>query len=105
MDYGADNIVVRTENGFYYFINQADRAVKSLKNNKSENSIKTGELSCFCGAYLVGINETYDYQKAVAYGSARASMLKNDINPLNNLDVFDALLNEKIRIMENMIEG
>ena len=105
LDYGADNIVVRTENGSYYFINQADRQVKYLKERSSEIRKKTGELSCFCGAYLIGINETYDYQKAAAYGAARASMLKNDINPLNNLDVFDALLNEKIRIMQNMIEG
>lgn len=104
LDYGAENIVVRMEDGSYYFINRADRAIKCLKNKTPEISKKTGELSCFCGAYLVGINETYNYKKAVAYGAARASMLKNDISPLNNLDVFDALLNEKIRIMENMIE-
>ena len=66
---------------------------------------KIGELSCFCGAYIVGINETYNYLKAAAYGAARAEMLQNEWNPYNNLNIFETLLNEKARILENRIEG
>ena len=105
LDYGAENIVVRTEDRQYLFINRVDQRVKRLKTEADGKWEKIGELSCFCGAYIVGLNETYDYQKAAAYGAARASLLKNEINPYNNLNVFSSLLNEKIRIMENQIEG
>ena len=105
LDYGAANIVVKAEDRSYYFINRNDRKIKRLVPNWKEPFEKIGELSCFCGAYVVGMNETYDYQKAVAYGAARAELLTNDINPFNNLNVFDALVNEKARILENKIEG
>lgn len=104
LDYGAENIVVKTNERKYIFINRADRLIQKLDPEPSETFEKIGELPCFCGAYLVGLNETYDYRKAVAYGAARASLLKNDINPYNNLHVFDHLVMEKARIMENRIE-
>ncbi len=105
MDYGAENIIVRMEDSSYLFINQTDRICCRLKPIDTGDNEKIGELSCFCGAHLIGLNETYDYRKAAAYGAARASLLKNEINPYNNADVLDILLNEKIRIMENLIEG
>ncbi len=105
LDYGAENIVVRMEDRSYRFINRVDRKIKTMKTDPGGKWEKIGELSCFCGAYIVGQNETYDYQKAAAYGAARASLLQNDTNPYNNLNVFDSLLKEKIRIMENRIEG
>ena len=104
LDYGAENIVLKTNERKYMFINRADRIIQKLAPEPSELFEKIGELACFCGAYLVGLNETYDYRKAVAYGAARASLLKNDINPYNNLHVFDQLVMEKARIMENRIE-
>ena len=105
LDYGAENIVVKTIERKYMFINRADRKIEKLDPEPSEDMEKIGELPCFCGAYLVGLNETYDYRKAVTYGAARASILKNDINLYNNLHVFDQLVMEKARIMENRIEG
>ena len=105
LDYGAENIVIRTEDRSYRFINRVDRKVKTLKTDAEGKWEKLGELACFCGAYIVGLNETYDYLKAVSYGAARASLLRDEKNPYNNLNVFDSLLNEKIRIMENRIEG
>ncbi len=105
LDYGAENIIVRMEDRSYCFINRVDRKIKKLKTENNGKWEKLGELSCFCGAHIVGLNETYDYQKAAAYGAARSSLLQNDRNPYNNLNVFDSLLNEKIRIMENRIEG
>ncbi len=105
LDYGAENIVVRMNDRSYRFINRVDRKIKKIQTDNDGKWEKLGELSCFCGAHIVGLNETYDYQKAAAYGAARASLLKNDRNPYNNLNVLDALLNEKIRIMENHIEG
>lgn len=105
LDYGAENIVIRTEDRSYKFIDRIDRRIRRLPAVEAEEFEKIGELSCFCGAHLVGLNETYDPVKAVAYGAARASLLKNERNPYNNLHVLDALLNEKIRILESRIEG
>ena len=105
LDYGAENIVVKRNDRSFWFINRADRAIKKISFEQNEKKEKIGELSCFCGAYIVGINETYDYRKAVAYGTARTSLLKNEINPYNNLNIFSDLVMEKIRIMENNIEG
>ena len=105
LDYGAENIVVKAEDRSYYFINRVDRTVKRLNPGGTESFEKIGELSCFCGAYVVGLNETYSYQTAVAYGAARADMLRNELNPFNNLEVYDALVKEKARIMESKIEG
>ena len=105
LDYGAVNIVVKAEDRSYYFINRNDRRIKRLVPDRKEEFEKIGELSCFCGAYVVGLNETYDYQKAAAYGAARAELLTNEIIPFSNLNVFDALVNEKARILESKIEG
>ena len=105
LDHGAENIIVCTGDRAYKFIDRIDRRIRRLETGASDGPEKIGELSCFCGAHLVGLNETYDPVKAVAYGAARASLLKNERNPYNNLHVFDALLNEKIRIFENRIEG
>ena len=105
LDYGAENIVVKTNDRKYTFINRAERVIKILDPQPAEPFEKIGELPCFCGAYLAGLNETYDYNKAAAYGAARASLLINDVNPYNNLHVFDQLVIEKARIMENRIEG
>ena len=105
LGYGAENIVVKMEDGSYRFINRVDGTVRSLDPRDEGQRDKIGELSCFCGAYLIGLNETYDYVKAVAYGAARASLLKNELNPCNNLNVLESLLNEKIRLMENRVEG
>ena len=105
LDHGAENIIVRTEDHAYKFIDRVDRRIRRLVTGIADGSEKIGELSCFCGAHLVGLNETYDPVKAVAYGAARASLLKNERNPYNNLHVLDLLLNEKIRILENRIEG
>ena len=105
LDYGAENIVIKQEDRSYMFINRADRIVRRLRIEIEDPHEKIGELSCFCGGYLVGLNETYNYIKAAALGAARASMLKNDLNPYNNLNIFEALLDEKARILENQIEG
>ena len=105
LDFGAENVIVKADDFSYYFINRFDRKLKHIPNTEPSEYEKIGELSCFCGAHLIGINETYDYQKAAAYGAARANILRNEQNPYNNLDVYDALLNEKIRITENCIEG
>ena len=105
LGYGCENVVMMADDRSYFFVNNLDQKIRHLPALEPEEKIKIGELSCFCGAYLVGLNETYDPVKAIAYGAARASMLKNDKNPFNNLDVLDLLLNEKIRIVENMIEG
>ena len=93
------------EDRSFRFINASDRKIKMLPPWETDDTDKIGELSCFCGAYLVGLNETYDPNKAVAYGAARASMLTNDRNPYSNLDVLESLLNEKIRRVESQIEG
>ena len=105
LDYGAENIIIKTENRSFMFINRADRIVKKMRVDYKEPYEKIGELSCFCGAYIVGINETYNYLKAAAYGAARAEMLQNELNPYNNLNIFETLLNEKARNLENRIEG
>lgn len=105
LDFGAENIVVKANDCSYYFINRNDRLVKKLPSSVQGEFEKIGELSCFCGAYLVGLNETYDYVKAVCCGASRASLLQNDLNPFNNLHVFDGLVMEKARIMESKIEG
>lgn len=104
LDYGAENIVIKMEDRSYLFINRADRAVKRLPVPADSPFEKIGELSCFCGAYLVQLNETYDYIKALCFGAARATMLQNDTNPYNNLNILDSLLLEKARVMENKIE-
>ena len=105
LDYGAENVVVMEEEKSFCFISRVDRKVFRMKADDSEQWDKIGLLSCFCGAYIVGLNETYDYKKAAAYGAARSSMLRNERNPFNNLNIFERLLTEKIRIMENRIEG
>ena len=105
LDYGAENIVIRTEDRAYKFIDRIDRRIRRLDPGETDEFEKIGELSCFCGGHLVGLNETYDPVKAAAYGAARASLLKNERNPYNNLHVLDALLTEKIRILESRIEG
>ena len=105
LDYGAENIVVKKEDRSYVFINHVDRIIKKLSVEIKDQFEKIGELSCFCGAYIVGLNETYNYLKAAALGAARAGMLQNDLNPYNNLNVFESLLDEKARILENRIEG
>lgn len=105
LDYGAENIILKTENRSYMFINRADKKVKYMRVEYKEPYEKIGELSCFCGAYIVGINETYNYIKAASYGAARAEMLQNEMNPYNNLNIFETLLNEKARILESRIEG
>lgn len=105
LDYGAENIVMKAEDRSYYFINRVERSIKHLPPVITGKNEKIGELSCFCGAFLAGLNETYDYIKAVSYGAARVSLLRNDVNPYNNLEVFSALVMEKARIMENNIEG
>ncbi len=105
LDFGAENIVVKAVDRSYYFINRFDRQLKHIPNVNPTEKEKIGALSCFCGAHLIGLNETYDYQKAAAYGAARADTLRNEQNPYNNLDIYDSLLNEKIRITENIIEG
>ena len=105
LDYGAENIVIKQEDRSYIFINRGDLIVKKLRIEIEGPYEKIGELSCFCGGYIVGLNETYDYIKAVALGVARASMLQNDWNPYNNLNIFETLLDEKARILENRIEG
>jgi len=104
LDYGAENIIVKKMDGSFIFINRFDRKICHLNIRTAGRFEKIGELSCFCGAFLAGLNETYDYKKAAAYGAARASMLQNDVKPYSNLNVLDMLLREKIRIMENMIE-
>ena len=103
LDYGAENIVVKTASHSYKFINRVDRTVNELPLLSGEKYDNIGELSCFCGAYLIGLNETYDHKKAMAYGAARASLLRNEINPFSNLDVLESLLQEKIRRMESLI--
>jgi len=105
LDYGAENIIVKAENRSYFFINRVDRSIKHLAPVITDKNEKIGELSCFCGAFLAGLNETYDYLKAVSYGAARVTLLRDDVNPYNNLEVFSALVMEKARIMENNIEG
>ncbi|MBQ6342795.1 MAG: hypothetical protein IJI41_06710 [Anaerolineaceae bacterium] len=105
LDYGTDNIIVKANDSFFYFINNNDRIIRKL--NYSQNSVyeKIGELSCFCGAFLVGLNQTYDYKKAVCYGVSRASLLSNEVNPYSNFDVYEGLVNEKAYALEKYIES
>lgn len=105
LDYGTENVVIKLEDASFIFINQTDRICFRLKPKNNGENEKIGELPCFCGAHLIGLNETYDYKKAAAYGAGRASLLRNELNPYNNTDILDTLLKEKIRIMENLIEG
>ena len=104
LDYGTDNIIVKTNDSFLCFINKNDRVIKKL--NYAQNNVheKIGELSCFCGAFLVGLNQTYDYNKAVCYGASRASLLRNETNPYSNFDVYEGLVNEKAFALEKYIE-
>lgn len=105
LDYGSDNIIVKTNDSFFYFINCNDRVIKKLNYSQNFAYEKIGELSCFCGAFLVGLNQTYDYNKAVCYGASRASLLSNETNPYNNFDVYEGLVNEKAYAMEKYIEN
>lgn len=105
IDYGAENVVIKSNNKSYLFVNTNDKKINQLSVSENERWDQLGHLSCFCGAYIIGLNETYDYQKAAAYGAARASLLQNEYNPFNNLNILDSLLKEKIRIMEGHIEG
>ena len=75
--------------------------VKKVFDEAKEPFEKIGELSCFCGAYIVGINETYNYIKAASYGAARAEMLQNELNPYNNLNIFETLLNDQDAIVSD----
>ena len=104
LGYGAENIVVMMADRTFRFINRVDGTVRHLDPGEAGQQDLIGELSCFCGAYLVGLNETYDHVRACAYGAARASLLRNDLNPFNNLNVLDTLLNEKIRLLTNRVE-
>ena len=104
LGYGAENIVVMMADRTFRFINRVDGTVRHLDPGEAGQQDLIGELSCFCGAYLIGLNETYDHVRACAYGAARASLLRNDLNPFNNLNVLDTLLNEKIRLLTNRVE-
>lgn len=104
LDYGAENIVVKMNDRSYKFINQFDNKVLHLDPGETVGTEKLGAFSVFCGAYIVGLNTTYDYKKAVSYGAARETLLRNEWKPFHNLNVFEALLMEKARIMENKIE-
>ncbi|MBR6090487.1 MAG: hypothetical protein IKP86_11170 [Anaerolineaceae bacterium] len=103
LEYGAENVIVKTQDNAYRFINRADNRILSIKTESDDNII--GSLSAFCGAHLVGYNQTYDYKNAVALGAARAEMLRNEWQPFNNLYVYEDLLMEKARLLENRIEG
>ncbi len=104
LDFGAENIVVKTADRSYMFLNQFDEKPFLMKTADTGEHEKIGSFSCFCGAYVVGLNTTYNYKRAAAYGAARESLLLNEWNPYHNLNVFEALLMEKVRIMENSIE-
>lgn len=104
LDFGAENIIVKRSDRSYVFLNQSDGKVYQVDSLNHDEHEKIGSFSCFCGAYVVGLNTTYDFKKAVAYGAARESLLQNERNPFHNLNVFDALLMEKVRIVENKIE-
>lgn len=105
LGYGAENIVVAMEDETYRFINRIDGKVRRLDPGDNGQRDVIGRLSCFCGAYLIGLNETYDPVKAAAYGAARASLLRNELNPFNNLNVLQRLLDEKIELMANRVEA
>lgn len=104
LDFGAENIIVKRSDRSYIFLNQFDGKTYRADPGNRDKFEKIGSFSCFCGAYVIGLNTTYDFKKAVAYGAARESLLLNEWNPYHNLNVFDALLMEKVRIMENKIE-
>lgn len=104
LEFGAENIIVKRTDRSYVFLNQFDGKAYRIDPVNHDKYEKIGSFSCFCGAYVVGLNTTYDFKKAVAYGAARESLLRNEWNPYQNLNVFDALLMEKARIMENNIE-
>lgn len=105
LEYGAENIIVKMNDRTFRFINRFDNRVYNLAPDEGDDMEKLGSFSCFCGAYVVGLNTTYDYKKAAAYGAARESLLRNEWKPFHNLNVFETLLMEKARIMENKIEG
>lgn len=104
LGFGAENIIVKRSDRSYVFLNQYDEKAYQIDTENFDKHEKIGSFSCFCGAYVVGLNTTYDFKKAVAYGAARETLLWNELNPYHNLNVFDALLMEKVRIMENKIE-
>ena len=104
LEFGAENIIVKRTDRSYVFLSQSDKKAYYIDPLNHDEHEKIGSFSCFCGAYVVGLNTTYDHKKAVAFGAARESLLRNEWNPYQNLNVFDALLMEKARIMENKIE-
>ena len=103
LDYGSENIIVKMDDLSYKFINRFERKIFHLDPGSDRKREVLGSYSSFCGGFIIGLNTTYDYKKAAAYGAARESLMRNEWKPYNNLNVYEDLLNEKVRIMESKI--
>ncbi len=103
-DWGAEYVVTVMENDDYLLAGSSDGTVKRMRSSEfMNNTDKIGAVSCFCGAFLTGLNETYDLYEAAARGAARTSLLHNESNPYHNLEILEALVNEKANAAMRLI--
>ncbi len=104
LDWGAEYAIAALQNGDYLLAEAGNGTVRRMRSSEVMNSRNTiGTLSCFCGAFVTGLNETYDLCAAAARGAARVSMLSDVGNPYHNLEVLEALANEKSNAFARLI--
>lgn len=104
LDWGVEYVITALKNGDYLLAHAGNGEVRRMRSSEVMDSRKKIDaLSCFCGAFLTGLNETYDLYIAAARGAARVSMLNGVDNPYHNLEVLEALANEKTNAFMRLI--